>query len=61
MPLVSLIVEQYVQWRFGVTAALGLALLGLGLKPGNENAPWAATCTAVGGFLLVAPALTAGA
>ncbi|ALC22339.1 hypothetical protein ACH46N_23545 [Streptomyces pristinaespiralis] len=55
MPLVSLVVEQYVQWRFGLTAAFGLALLTVGLR--SENS----TCATIGGFLLVAPALTAGA
>ncbi|QIP85815.1 hypothetical protein GLX30_19285 [Streptomyces sp. Tu 2975] len=55
VPLVSLVVEQYVQWRFGLTAAFGLALLTIGLR--SENS----TCATIGGFLLVAPALTAGA
>ncbi|MEU0393324.1 hypothetical protein ABZ208_11185 [Streptomyces sp. NPDC006208] len=49
MPLITLVIEQYVQWRFGVPAALGLALLTLGLKAEN------ATIAGIGGVLLVAP------
>jgi len=54
MPLFALVVEQYVQWRFGFLAALGLTLLATGLK--TENA----TCAGIGGLLLVAPAIAAG-
>ncbi|QNP63986.1 hypothetical protein [Streptomyces genisteinicus] len=54
MPLIALVAEQYVQWRFGFVAALGLALLAFGLKAEN------ATCTGVGGLLLVAPAVGSG-
>jgi hypothetical protein len=52
--LITLVIEQYVQWRFGVLAGLGLALLSIGLK--TENA----TCAGIGGLLIVAPAMTAG-
>ncbi|MFF3322244.1 hypothetical protein [Streptomyces sp. NPDC002889] len=51
MPLITLVIEQYVQWRLGVTAALGLTLLIAGLKAEN------ATCAGIGGVLLVAPAI----
>ncbi|MFI1400108.1 hypothetical protein [Streptomyces sp. NPDC020681] len=54
MPLFTLVVEQYVQWRFGFLATLGLALLTIGVKAEN------ATCAGIGGLLLVAPAVTAG-
>ncbi|WP_405999982.1 hypothetical protein [Streptomyces sp. NBC_00829] len=54
MPLITLVIEQYVQWRFGALAALGLALLAAGLK--TENA----TCAGIGGLLLVAPSVAAG-
>ncbi|MGW0699421.1 hypothetical protein ACWD0A_08820 [Streptomyces sp. NPDC002867] len=55
MPLITLVIEQYVQWRFGLTAALGCALLAVGVKAEN------ATCAGVGGLLLVAPAMAPGA
>lgn len=54
MPLIALVVEQYVQFRYGFTAGLGLALLAVGIKAEN------ATCAGVGGLLLVAPAVTSG-
>ncbi|WP_187283606.1 hypothetical protein [Streptomyces sp. t39] len=54
MPLIALVAEQYVQWRFGFAAGLGLALLAVGIKADNP------TCTGVGGLLLVAPAVGAG-
>ncbi|MGW3624554.1 hypothetical protein [Streptomyces sp. NPDC000880] len=55
MPLITLVAEQYVQWRFGIVAALGFALVTIGLKVEN------ATCTSVGGILVVLPAVQAGA
>ncbi|WP_326650853.1 MULTISPECIES: hypothetical protein [unclassified Streptomyces] len=54
MPLFTLVFEQYVQWRFGFMAALGLTLLTIGVKAENP------TCAGIGGILLVAPAMTAG-
>ncbi|WP_405599395.1 hypothetical protein OG741_18855 [Streptomyces sp. NBC_01410] len=54
MPLFTLVVEQYVQWRFGFVAALGLALLVIGVKAENP------TCAGIGGLLVTAPAVTAG-
>ncbi|WP_267242749.1 hypothetical protein [Streptomyces sp. PR69] len=54
MPLITLAIEQFVQWRYGFTAALGVTLLSIGLK--TENA----TCTCIGGGLLIAPALQPG-
>ncbi|MFF0450407.1 hypothetical protein ACFYT4_29165 [Streptomyces sp. NPDC004609] len=54
MPLIALVVEQYVQMRFGFMAGLGLALLAVGIK--SENA----TCAGIGGALLIAPAVSAG-
>ncbi|MEO3978432.1 hypothetical protein [Streptomyces sp. CAU 1734] len=54
MPLIALVVEQYIQTRFGLTAALGLALLTVGVK--SENA----ACAGIGGVLLLSPALASG-
>ncbi|MGI5398090.1 hypothetical protein ACQEVG_01260 [Streptomyces sp. CA-135486] len=54
MPLITLVLEQYVQWRLGFMAALGLTLLTVGVKAENP------TCASIGGLLLVAPAMTAG-
>ncbi|MGW6455053.1 hypothetical protein ACWF94_03860 [Streptomyces sp. NPDC055078] len=54
MPLITLVVEQYVQVRFGFVAALGLALVAVGIK--SENA----TCTGIGGLLLMAPMVSTG-
>lgn len=54
MPMMTLVIEQFVQWRFGFVAALGLTLLVAGLK--TENA----TCAGIGGVLLIAPAVATG-
>ncbi|MFF3454348.1 hypothetical protein ACFYXH_08440 [Streptomyces sp. NPDC002730] len=50
----TLVVEQFVQWRFGYVAALGLTLLTIGVKAEN------ATCAGVGGALLTVPVVAAG-
>ncbi len=55
MPLLTLVVEQYVQWRFGGVAAIGFLLVTIGLKAEN------ATVASIGGILVVLPALPAGA
>jgi hypothetical protein len=55
MPLLTLVVEQYVQWRFGGVAAIGFLLVTIGLKAEN------ATCASIGGILVVLPAIPAGA
>lgn len=55
MPLMTFVIEQLVQWRFGFVAALGLTLLTVGVKAKN------ATCAGIGGILLVLPAIPAGA
>ncbi|UYQ62981.1 hypothetical protein [Streptomyces peucetius] len=55
MPVITLLAEQYVQLRYGFVAALGLALLAVGIK--TENA----ACAGVGGLLLMAPAVGPGA
>ncbi|MET9670922.1 hypothetical protein ABZY19_37215 [Streptomyces sp. NPDC006475] len=54
MPLIALFLEQYVQLRYGFVAAVGLALLTIGVKAEN------ATCAGIGGILLVTPAISAG-
>ncbi|MDH2389774.1 hypothetical protein QCN29_13410 [Streptomyces sp. HNM0663] len=54
MPLITLAIEQFVQWRYGFTAALGVTLLSIGLK--TENG----TCAGIGGVLLIAPVLQTG-
>ncbi|MEU0989017.1 MULTISPECIES: hypothetical protein [unclassified Streptomyces] len=54
MPVITLLIEQYVQVRFGFMAALGLALLTVGVK--SENA----TCAGIGGLLLMAPLISSG-
>ncbi|MEU4496799.1 hypothetical protein OG729_21295 [Streptomyces sp. NBC_00210] len=54
MPLITLVAEQYVQWRFGFVAALGFTLLIIGVKAENP------TCAGVGGLLVTAPAVAAG-
>lgn len=54
MPLITLLAEQYVQLRYGFVAALGLALLAVGIKAEN------AACAGIGSFLLIAPAVTTG-
>lgn len=54
MPLIALFIEQYVQLRFGFLAAVGFALLTLGVKTDNP------TCAGIGGLLLAAPLLSSG-
>ncbi|MFE0422533.1 hypothetical protein [Streptomyces sp. NPDC058953] len=55
MTLLTIGIEQLVQWRYGVVAALGFALLSRGVK--TENA----TCAGIGGLLLIGPTLSPGA
>lgn len=52
MPMMTLVIEQFVQWPF--VAALGLTLLVAGLK--TENATYAD----IGGVLLIATAVATG-
>ncbi|WP_327682799.1 hypothetical protein [Streptomyces sp. NBC_00467] len=54
VPLIALFLEQYVQLRYGFVAAVGLALLTIGVKAEN------ATCAGIGGILLITPAISAG-
>ncbi|MCX5411105.1 hypothetical protein [Streptomyces sp. NBC_00059] len=46
MPLITLGLEQIIQWKYGVMGSLGVALLGLGLKMGNSN------CACAGALIL---------
>ncbi|MEU3597499.1 hypothetical protein ABZ714_01995 [Streptomyces sp. NPDC006798] len=55
MTLLTIGIEQLVQWRYGVVAALGFTLLVWGVR--TENA----TRTGIGGLLLIGPALSPGA
>jgi hypothetical protein len=54
MTLITMGIEQIVQWKYGVVAALGFTLLTIGVK--TENA----TCAGIGGALLIAPAVSPG-
>ncbi|MFJ8888035.1 hypothetical protein ACIRJR_32165 [Streptomyces sp. NPDC102402] len=47
MPLITLGLEQIIQWKYGVMGSLGITLLSLGLKVGNSN------CACAGVLILV--------
>jgi hypothetical protein len=46
MPLCILLLEQFVEWKYGVLGAIALLLLGIGRKSHNS------TCTGVGAVFL---------
>ncbi|MDX3431918.1 MULTISPECIES: hypothetical protein [unclassified Streptomyces] len=47
MPLLTLLAEQYLEFRFGFMGVLGAALLVTGLKLGDEH------CVTAGALLLI--------